>query len=610
MEVDRVAAEIKEVKDVKEAKVEDPEAEPRSRGITDLRLAVFAILVVVASFCFYIARPYSVISDIGYQAFSARQYVSHYTPVFNSLRLVDPRDLAKDIVFPLTDWAPSWTLFFIAVFKLGMSAGNGARFLAFLTSACGALGWVRVVRMVGLKGGWRYAGIFFAAVFCMRSNIVTKMGAGDPVIYAVAPWLIVAAAPLAVPLARAVTAHGAGPKLRKSLIARTALLCCVLGSVYWLKYSGIFLSVAILGAVLIGQFRGRRTLRTAPLAGILALYAASFLIPIAGAKAYNYMRSGSDLLEATVHRTPSPSAMRYARFLAEAAWSASAVLFSPGPGLTRIADSLSLPLGWLVRLPALALLGLFFYLMLQRPPTYIRNVALLCGLVPLVGFPALDFIGGAHFSFALGRCCEPFWILLELWVLALLSGPSADAVKLRWARTGVAVTATFQMILFLWVPWEAAGEAWKMAHRPRYQTGIEKLWDTDLSKYGTRDIDDRVHSLMRSPDDVIVPALYSDRGIAADTMLEFGGRLLPLTVLFPPLVPSHGREGANYRGTQPFHSSRPLRVILVATDPYNLPEFPAIVERIQRRFTQVEEWKPGPLDLPGRRTWIWTGEIH
>lgn len=562
---------------------------------------VLAVAVVLVCFWLYLGRPYSVVSDIGYQALSARQYVDHYTPVFNSLRLVDPRDLAKDIVTPLTAWTPSWTALYTVAFKAGLSPGKAARTLALLMSLIGALGWLRIVALVGLRGPWRAGGIVIAALYCLRSGSVSKTGAGDQIIYAVAPWFIAAAAALAVPLAGSI---------RSRLVAWTMLLCLGLGGVYWLKYSGIFLSIAILGAVVIEQFRSRIRAQTISSLLVLILYGGGFLAPLLGLKAFNYARSGSDFIESSARVGPPRSWARVEGFLSETAYNAGPILFSADSGAARVAGAPQTPRGWLIRLPGFLLLIAFFYLMARQSPGYVRNLTLLSGLVPLAGFPALSFFGGAHFSFAIARCCEPFWILLELQILWLLSRPAASPSLLeRKARTALALATAFQLLLFLWIPFDSAREAWKIAHTPAYESSAADLWDTDLSKYGTRDIDDRVRSLLRGPRDIVVPAVYSDRAFATDTMIEFGGRLLPLSPGFVPLVQTHGRDGANYNSTTPFVSSEPLRIVLVAPDPYNRTDFRASTERIMHRFTQVREWAPGPAD-PHGRVWIWTGEVH
>ncbi len=94
-----------------------------------------------------------------------------------------------------------------------------------------------------------------------------------------------------------------------------------------------------------------------------------------------------------------------------------------------------------------------------------------------------------------------------------------------------------------------------------------------------------------------------------DTWLELGGRLLPLTNFYAPLMRTHGFDGANYASVTPFVSSRPLRVILVVSDTFNRPDFPESVRRIKGRFPQAKEWTRGPID-PDGRTQIWVADLR
>lgn len=575
------------------------------RGLTD---AMIAVAIVGLSFLLYIERPFSLLSDLGYQAFSARQYFNHYAPQFASIRLVDPRDLARDVTTPIIAWTPSWNALFLVAYKAGLSPGTAGRVLALLLSLAGALGWARVVSLVGLRGRWRISGIVLASLYCLRTASVTRLGTGDIIIYAVAPWLLVAASSLSVPLL-------AGS--RKRLAVRTVILCLALGLVYWVKYTGIFLSIAILIALLIEQFRSVIRTRLLSSLALMLLYGAAFAAPAIALKEYNYSRSGTDVIESTARYSVRRTPQRLLGFFRETAFRGAAILFSPEDGIDRIAGPQLTARAWIMRVPGLVLLFLFFYLMLRSPSSWIRNVTVLCGAVPLVMLPLLSFASGSRYTFSMGRFIETYWILLELLVLKLLAErPPEESPRLRIARRALALTAVIQMTLFLWIPYIDLREIWVILHSPArtYQTSAANLWDSDLSRYGTRDIVKSVESLVHGPNDIVVPTIYSNRAFGTDTMLEFAGhRLLPLTNFagfqFGNVQPRpHEVPGSGYNSSAPFRSSAPLRIILVAPDPYNRADFRQSTERIMSRFPQVRQWNPGPVD-PHGRTWIWVGEI-
>lgn len=580
----------------------DRPAPGASRGYRGPADAMLAVAVVGLCFLLYIARPFSIVSDLGYQAFSARQYFDRYTPQFASIRLVDTQDLARDVVTPLITWAPTWNALYLVAYKAGLSPGTAGRVLALLLSLTGALGWARVVSLVGLRGGWKAAGIVLASLYCLRAGSVTKASTGDIIIYAVAPWLLVAASSLSVPLV-----SGA----RKRLAFRTVILCLALGFVYWLKYNGIFVSIAILIALLIEQFRSVIRTRLLSSLALMALYGAAFAAPAIALKEYNYSRSGTDVIESSARYSVRRTPQRLVGFFRETAFRAPAILFSPEDGIDWIAGTTLLTArAWFVRVPGLVLLFLFFYLTVRTPASWIRNVTVLCGAVPLVVLPFLSFVSGSRYTFSMGRFIEPYWILLELMVLKLLAEPPrVESPRLRMARHALALTTAIQMTLFLWIPYTDVREIWVIYHSPArtYQISAANLWDSDLSRYGTRDIVKSVKSLLHGPNDVIVPAIYSTHAFGTDTMIEFeGSRMLPLN--FFHMFQPHGVPGSGYNSSEPLRSSAPLRIILVAPDPYNLADFRQSTERVMRRFPQVRQWNPGPVD-PHGRTWIWVGEI-
>jgi hypothetical protein len=231
--------------------------------------------------------------------------------------------------------------------------------------------------------------------------------------------------------------------------------------------------------------------------------------------------------------------------------------------------------------------------------------------IPLLGFPVLSFISGPHFEVGFRRCCEPFWILAELFVLLLLSRMVKPAgAGIGGARAALAAATGIQLLLLLWIPVSAVNEYLFMTYqRPPYQPGAAKLFIPDLSKFGTRQIDADVKSQIRGADDVIVPATYSNRSFGLDVWIEFGGRLLPLTTFDEPLMGTHGKDGASFYGTSPFVTSRPLRVILVASNIFERREFPDWVQRIKSRFIQAKQWTRGPLDPEGRVE-IWVTDLE
>jgi hypothetical protein len=568
----------------------------------NFRLNLLAICLIAASFLLYIRRPYSLASDIGYQVFSARQYIEHKVPALNSIQLVDPHDLSKDIQTSLTSWTPCWTFLFVLAFRAGLAPGPAGRILVALLSVSGAIGWVWVTSLLNLKGAWRVMGVALAALYCMRTAAIATLGSGDLAIYPVAPWLLGAS----ILLADRLRSH-----FDRRVVIRTILLCLGLGCVYWLKYSGLFMSVPILCALVIEQLRVRNRPRTRVLLAVIVLYGAAFVLPILAKELYSYGSNGTDLVKSTITHSPPRTVGRFSRLLAQDVYYASPTLFAAEPGSDRVTRDLPPAFPWLIRVPGMVLFSTLLYLMTTWPSTYLRNLTVLLAIIPILGFPVSSLAAGTQFSLVIGRCCQPFWILLELVILMLLSQPpEQNSLAVGSARTALAIAAGIQLLLFLWIPIAAIEDCLFIRYkRPPYQASAAGLWVPDLSRFGTRDLDAQIKSLIRGPDDVVIPAIYSNRSFGMDVWIELGGRLLPLTTFFAPLFRTHGREGADFFGTTPYLSSRPLRVILVASNIFERPDFQECVQRIKGRFMQAGQWTRGPLD-PDGRVEIWMADLR
>jgi hypothetical protein len=556
--------------------------------------------LIATSFLLYIRRPYSLASDIAYQALSAQQYVEHLVPVVNSVRLVNPRDLSQDILTSMTFWAPAWPYLFAAAFKAGLAPGPAGRTLAVLLSITGAMGWLWVISLIPLRGMWKIAGAILAGLYCLRTGIVSSLGAGDLLVYAVAPWLLGASLPI-------------GARLRSGIdrqtVARLTVLCLALGCVYWLKYSGIFLSLPVFCALQLAYLRSRP--RPAALVAVFALSAAALALPVFANRVYNYQKKGTDLMESAIPHSVPRTLTRFRRLNSSNIYYASTILFSAELGVMRVARDRSPTFDLIAHIPGVLLLIVLLYLLYRQPATYLRDLTALALIIPLIGFPVLSFIAGVQFVVSIGRCCEPFWILAELVVFLMLSQPAhADGAGIPTARAVLATTTGIQLLILLWIPVSAVQDYLFMTYRrPPYQASSADLYVPDLSRFGTRQIDADVKSQIRGPSDVVAPATYSNRSFGIDLWIEFGGRLLPLTTFDAPLSATHGSDGANYYGSTPFTTSRPLRVILVASNIFERSDFPQMVQHIKDRFTQARQWIKGPLD-PDGRVQIWVANLE
>jgi hypothetical protein len=563
-----------------------------------LKLVLLGCAVVILCFLMYAERPYAVTSDSGFQVWSAQQYAGQRVSTVNTLRLVNPRDLSRDVECPLLAWSPTGAWMFYWAYRLGVAPGTSARLFALMLSLIGAAGWAWIAWRIGLRGWWAAAAVTVAALYCLRTGLNDHTGTEDYLVYAVAPWLLEGAFLLAAKL------RGG---LRPAVMIQATILCAALGAVYWLKYAGIFFSAAVLGAMALDFLRDGPRRRLAAWLPLLALGGAAFAAPVLAQK-LSSRTSGADLVATGLARHRDKPLQLFGGYVRDAVYSASTVLFTAEPGVTRLAET-GAARRWLGRVPGLLLLLVLVWAMRKYPDRLLRNLALLMLASPLAAFPILSFLTRTRFTYSLQRCCEPYWIFLELTILLLLSQrPGKSGVPAN-TRAALAVLTAIQLALFIWGPSVALRQAWKWARAPKYEVSETRLFVKDLTNNGTPPIDAQVQRLVHSPGDVIVPAIYSNHGFGSDVCIELDrlGRLLPLTY-FPVATPLTQGDGANFYGSSPFRSSKPVRVILVATDPYHRGDFRQSVQHIRERFGPAQ-WTEEPHDSTSL-AWIWTAELQ
>src|ERR1035441_6903842 len=298
-----------------------------SSGTMRLKLLLLACSVVILCFLLCSERPYALTSDAGYQAWSALQYSSGNVSAINTLRLVSPNDLSKNVECPLVAWSPTGAWIFYWAFRLGVAPGVAGRWLALLAALIGAAGWAWIAWRIGLRGWWASAAVTMAALYCFRSGLNEHIGTEDYLVYAVAPWLLEAAFRLAPPLR--------GP-LPPPFLARAMLLCAVLGAVYWLKYAGVFFGMAVFAGLGLEFLRAPSRRRPVAWLPLFALCGAAFLAPILLQKVSSGKTSGSDLVKTGLARHRNKPLLLFGQYVAETAYNASTVLFTVDSGIDRI----------------------------------------------------------------------------------------------------------------------------------------------------------------------------------------------------------------------------------------------------------------------------------
>ena len=551
-----------------------------SRFILTGSLSVAAILLIFAVSWLV---PFQVEGDVAYAARAAQQH-SLGQSGFNRLRLVSPDDLSQDVETWLFFWPPAISAMFGMLLRAKFSLGAAGRLLMLAAALSGVIGWACIAALL-LK---RRAALVLAAtasvLYIFENAMFLSFNVGDGIVFAIIPWLF------ALSL-RTVNQWKVSGKVS---VWPFAAICFCLGSLYWVKYSAMFPALAIWCFLALAALRCRRSSSTVL---VLVSGTAMLLAPVSALWFMNRIFGGNLLDDRFASAIHHPD-VRF--FLYKLLGSA---ILDPAPGIIRIFGDGDGLLNVLPYLPGVVLVVLTIAGCLAGTAFEAGLLALLLIAIPA---PGIMYLGWRSGYFAVGdaiRYCQPYWILLDLLLIGLAMG-DIPLVQ-RWGRAlrfSIVGLTAYACLFAAFVPYVAL----KNSIRPARSTASRKsqLYIPTLSGTNSSGIASTINSIIRS-NDVVVPATY---WLGQETWLELDGRLLPLTNFWEPLGATHGRNGADYFSSTPFISSRPLRLVLVAADPYSRSDFSSSIQRIKSRFPQAHDWKMA-LVFPPDRVQVWIADL-
>lgn len=548
-------------------------------------VAFFSVALILTVFVASWHIPFRIEGDTAYAAKIAQQYVAGSAD-FNRITLVDPRDLANDSETWIYWWPPGIVSTFIIFFKLGLSASAAGRLLMLGAALAGGIGWALVSAMIFD----RRIALALATVpplfYVFQSSMFFSFTEGDVLVFSIMPWVFA----LCIYVVRRI---GELSWRQSMLLLWTA--CFLLGSLYWLKFSTLFGTAglsAFLALAVARNYSPRRTVLYV-IVGLVVFFA-----PIAVLWNINKLLGG-DIVMSHISL-----GAQYANLTSSTFKALSTVVLPIGAGAERIfRGGHGLLSDWLVYLPGLALLFLTIGATFTQISFEFAILGSLLVLVPIVGLVYLTSHSNYDFILDAGRHASPYWIFLQLLLIALLTREIAAAG--RWERgfriVLIGLTA-YCCVLAAFIPSAAVKTALRVP--PSGACPPTGLYVATLSQTNPAAVATAIRNIIRD-DDVVVPATY---WLGQETWLELPGRLLPLTNFWEPLMETHGRSGADYFGSTPFRSSRPLRVVLIAPDPYSRPDYDQAVDRIKARFPQAHDWSL-ELSFPTDRVQVWVANL-
>ncbi|HKH43100.1 MAG TPA: hypothetical protein VKM72_00365 [Thermoanaerobaculia bacterium] len=565
------------------------------------------LLLTVAAFLAASLVPYRVDTDTGFQLRSLQQWTRGETPSPGTLRVPDAGDLSQDALVWSSWWPPGFPFLYAPLAAAGLSLAATLRITSFLIFLAGTAGWMRLADRTELSRATRLLFAVALAAYALTLGGAASLRSADNLSFAAAPWLILLVLRRDEP---------------EPSYARLVLCGAALGASYWLKYT-LFVAALPLAAWLAVRLLLREKSRGALALLRPAALGLGMVLPVIALIALNAAQSG-DLAESTTgaRSTWNAEDLASARPLSIALgaagapglalfqshlWISHLVYFSDGrlPFLRTFDNPQRLLLKSLLGLPGTAAL-LWGLWRARRDRGMSRLLAL--GLTALGGFYVL--LGAVSLAVEYNYPAnEPRFAAAVMPLLYPLLLASWLTAARRQAPPLARTAALLAFVVFFLAP-----VAFATADFVRNEIGGRRapaaasstgLYIPEISPRDVPRVQARIAGLLRSPRDVVVLAGPAGWGSSFMMWLETPWRTLPVTTFCLPLG---GRyvEAADLRASLPLTSSKPLRVVLVAS--LSLQER-GWLSRLQARFPQARAWTPA-APVPGSNVGIWVSDLE
>ena len=563
--------------------------------MTSTRSLPLLVLAITACAAYFAASfvPYRVDTDIGFQLRSVQQWARGESPSPATLRLPDPADLSRDRLVWSNWWPPGLPFLYAPLVALGLPLGTAVRATSLLLFLVGSAGWLQLSARVELP---RWAAVLYALsllAYGLSLGGAATLRTGDQIAYAAGPWVALLA-------------------LRRSEAAASAggLFLCglALGATYWLRYSLFVAALPLLAFVAVRTFTGAADRPQPARLGRIALLGLGFALPVAALLLLNV--AFSDNL--TESLTGTRSAWDISRDSASRPF-ALATSFLGSPGLALFQSDL-----WLTHLtsfsdrllPFLRGLGngerIVIKSLLAVPLTGLLLWSLLRARRRLPGpLPSLALVATAGFFLALtaisigvrynylgneaARFAAGFMPMVHPLVLAAWLTPDLRMPDRRLDRAlGAAILALLAAQVLFSLANFLKNDLYDRRALP-YTAASTGLFTPEIAR-DVPAVQATVAALLRSPRDAVLVAGPVGWGSAFIMWLELPGRVLPVATFYEPLGARY-LDAASLRGTRPYATRSPLRVVLVVSR--TLLE-DGWLGKLQARFPQAGQWQTAP----------------
>lgn len=575
------------------------------------KLIPYSIVIIISTLFFILGSiyPCEIHSDSTMQIKSVQQWLRGEAGLFNAVVLPSHRDLSQNVEAWIVLWSPGMAAFFLPLLALGLSLGFAARLIAYSMFILGCLGWIKVADTIKVNFPTRVILAITLSTYAFTIGGV-NLFVSDVLPFGIMPWLFLYTLHFTLNL-----------NSRKRPYIQAFFHSCILGFLfgvaYWVKHSALLASLGLFSYLALYLLFFNRSYALSKRLFLLTACLVFLLLPVIMLILLNKYLAGINYFAAQIMGHPgllSDFAIYSKPFYVKLFYLSSSFLGAIGLALFQgwlwlmhiiyFSDRL-LPifssLGFHQRIIPFTISGIpgalvVAWLLVYSRMIYNKIIFVFGCCITLVPFISLLYAMNRMrlncLIFDNYRYAPSFFIFTEILII------SSFCHFISHNNKFIAKIFTFFILFiffivpnaFLLANFVKNGICERIGHR--YIATENHLFEPTLSKTNAKSVVDNIESLIKSHRDTVVLATIDYNGCSSQSWLEMKQRALPLGYASAHLLHTHGTEGVNIAGSQPFLTTEKLRVILVISK--TLENDGKTLLKIKERFPQASEW----LHLP------------
>ena len=233
---------------------------------------ILSIVSALLLFLLVARNPQGLYSDVAWQLKALQQYIAGESPSLNHVSMPRPDDLSQNTSNWISWWPPGTQLCIYPLLKNKIALGDAIRIVVIIFIIIGTLGWIKWFLFFQIPR-WIIITFSIALPWVHYNSNALFLYNAEILVYGLAPWILL----LIYSLRKEIINEK--NKIELKDLSIIALIGFILGLVYFLKYSFIFISLGAICFFGLKLFSRRNPHKLKALANFLTL-ALFFITPI------------------------------------------------------------------------------------------------------------------------------------------------------------------------------------------------------------------------------------------------------------------------------------------------------------------------------------------